>query len=252
MANRDLYGALPGPQGGDIGGLLAEVLADMPDAQLHGLQGIARLRDIPRGGVVVTEGGRPDEIGYLIHGALGMQKQLPDGRVHIIGLLVPTDMYGRLFDGPAAYDIVALTDARVLAFPRDAFERILVSSPEIERRFLVNVLDELDSAREWILLMGGHKIVERLASFLLILLRRMLRGGRHRVPGAPVTVRIPIRRVDLAHYLGTTPESVSRALHELEGQGLVRLRDAYEIEIADLPGLVRVSGADHLGAERAG
>ncbi|GAA0292840.1 Crp/Fnr family transcriptional regulator [Rhodovulum strictum] len=241
---------LPSPSlAGGFAGLLARLMHNLPEDQIRALSGIARLRDIPRGTEVVTEGSPPDEIGYLIGGALGMQKCLPDGRTHIIGLLVPNDIYGRLFNGPAAYDIVALTEARVLAFPRAPFERILEASPEIERRFLVNVLDELDSAREWILLMGGHKIIERLASFLVILLRRTLRGSGPRPAEAPVRVRIPIRRTDLAHYLGTTPESISRALHELESQAILRLLNAYEIEIADLPGLVRISGADHLGPE---
>lgn len=246
MARSDLDGILPNPSRDGVGGLLAEILHSLPEAHAKSLGAIGRFRDIPRGQRIVGEGGRSDEIGYLLRGALGMQKCLPDGRTHIIGLLVPTDMYGRLFDGPSSYDIVALTEARVLAFPRDAFEEILKTTPEIERLFLVNVLDELDSAREWILLMGGHKIVERVASFLLILFRRKLRATGPQGVAAARTVDIPIRRTDLAHYLGTTPESVSRALHELEHDGVLRLKDAYRIEIADLPGLVRVSGADHL------
>jgi len=246
MAHTDLDGMLPDSAPEGVGGLLAEILHSLPEAHAKALGTIAQVRDIPRGQGVVVEGDRSDEIGYLLHGALGMQKSLPDGRTHIIGLLVPTDMYGRLFDGPSSYDIVALTEARVLTFPRAAFEEILRATPEIERPFLVNVLDELDSAREWILLMGGHKIVERVASFLLILFRRKLRRAGQQDRPTARTVRIPIRRSDLAHYLGTTPESVSRALHELEHDGVVRLHDAYRIEIADLPGLVRVSGADHL------
>ncbi|TCO72408.1 Crp/Fnr family transcriptional regulator [Rhodovulum euryhalinum] len=246
MANRVSRGCLSDSQRDDVRGLLGEILHTLPAEHLRALVAIARLRDIPRGTEVLAEATSAQEIGYLLDGALGMQKCLPDGRTHIIGLLVPTDMYGRLFDGPTAYAIVALTDARVLTFSRGPFEDILRTTPEIERMFLVNVLDELDSAREWVLLMGGHKIVERLASFLLILLRRKLRSVRHRDPGVPMSVTIPIRRTDLAHYLGTTPESISRALHELNGEGVVRLKDAYEIEIADLPGLVRVSGADFL------
>ncbi|TCP40794.1 Crp/Fnr family transcriptional regulator [Rhodovulum marinum] len=246
MTKTDLRSLLPGPNRDGVGGLLAEILETLPDAHARSLGAIARVRDLARGEHVVAESGRPEEIGYLLHGALGMQKCLPDGRTHIIGLLVPTDMYGRLFDGPSSYDIVALTDAQVLSFPRDPFEDILKASPEIERLFLVNVLDELDSAREWVLLMGGHKIVERVASFILILFRRKLRLAGHRGAAVARKVEIPIRRADLAHYLGTTPESVSRALHELEHEGILRLLDAYEIEIANLPGLVRVSGADHL------
>lgn len=248
MDKRRLEDLLPGSGQHEPGGLISEVLASLPEDQVQAIGAIAEVRDLERGAQVVAEGDRSPEIGYLLQGALGMQKCLPDGRTHIIGLLVPTDMFGRLFDGPSGYDIVALTEARVLTFPRAPFEAILQGAPEIERLFLVHVLDELDSAREWILLMGGRRIVERVASFLLILFRRKLRVAAHHGRAVSPTIRIPIRRSDLAHYLGTTPESVSRALHELEHDGVLRLVDAYEIEVADLAGLVRISGADHLAA----
>jgi CRP/FNR family transcriptional regulator len=231
----------------DIDTYLDHLLGDLHGRHRAAIAAIGRVAELSRGDRVVGEGERAPEIGYLLDGALGMQKCLSDGRTHIIGLLVPADMYGRLFDGASAYDIVALTDARVLTFPRDAFESILKEAPAVERLFLVSVLDELDSAREWILLMGGRKIVERVASFLLILLRRKLRSlSAQGLQNPSLSLRIPIRRSDLAHYLGTTPESLSRSLHELEKEGIVRLEDAYTLDILDLSALVRVSGADHL------
>ncbi|SIO22800.1 CRP/FNR family transcriptional regulator, anaerobic regulatory protein [Rhodovulum sp. ES.010] len=250
MATPDLQRLLSGPRS-DLGSPLAELLDHLPAPYAEALADIARLAELECGAKLVEAGSRPEALGYLLDGALGMQRALPDGRIHIIGLLVPHDMYGRLFDGPSAFDIVALTDARVLTFRRDAFEDILRAAPEVERLFLVSVLDELDSAREWVLLMGGHKIVERVASFLLILLRRTLRSRQGRAPGALLSVRIPIRRSDLARYLGTTPETLSRSLHELEHDGAIRLRDAYDVELIDLPALVRISGADHLCGDGA-
>jgi CRP/FNR family transcriptional regulator len=205
------------------------------------------VHSFPEGEVVVPEGVHAERIGYVLDGALGMQKRLSDGRTHLIGLLVPTDMYGRVFDGESGYDLVALSETRAFSFPRDAFEEAMGSSPEVERRFLVSLLDELDAAREWILLLGGHKVVERVASFLLVMLRRTLRsdanaeGGR---AGKSLVVRIPIRRKDLAHHLGARPESISRALHELEGSGTVMLEDAYTIRVTNVPALVAVSGVD--------
>jgi CRP/FNR family transcriptional regulator len=206
------------------------------------------------GEVVVPEGAHADRTGYVLDGALGMQKRLSDGRTHLIGLLVPTDMYGRIFDGESGYDLVALSETRAFSFPRDAFEEAMSSSPEVERRFLVGLLDELDAAREWILLLGGHKVIERVASFLLVMLRRTLRaeetaeGGQGAV-GKSRVVRIPIRRKDLAHHLGARPESISRALHELEDSGTVVLEDAYTIRVTNVPALVEVSGVDLIVAD---
>lgn len=210
---------------------------------------ISCLVEVAEGDVLIDEGTDSDEIGYILRGALGMVKTLEDGRSHIIGLLVPHGMYGRIFNGALSYRVEAISDSQLLKIRRDAFERILQDAPEIERRFLVEVLDELDAAREWILLLGGRRIVERLASFLLILSRQRRRDHRHAAPARPdgpdpFTLRIPLKRSDLARHLGTRPETLSRALHELEDDRVLRIVDPYKVEITDFEGLVDIAGHD--------
>lgn len=224
------------------------VLLDcLPEDSRAALRSIARCITLARGACLLAHGTQPSDIGFVLEGALGMEKGLADGRMHIVGLLVPTDMYGRLFDGYSPYDIVALSDARVLSFPRAAFEAVLGPSPDLEQMFLVSVLDELDAAREWVLLMGARRVVQRVAAFLLILQRRKLRITPPGTDGRGArTITIPLRRSDLARYLGTTPESISRALRDLATDGVIDLRDAQEVEILDMAALVRVGAADHL------
>jgi CRP/FNR family transcriptional regulator len=176
-----------------------------------------------------------------------MTKNLHDGRKHIISLMVPTDMYGHLFDGASSYQVEALADSQIFCLDREKFEKILKDEPEVERMFLINVLDELDAAREWILLLGARKVIERVASFLLILIRRRSRlvdiaGLEH----DPIAVHIPIRRIDLAHYLGTRPESLSRALHELDEMGVIKIHDPAHLEVTHLSALIDVAGHDLL------
>lgn len=215
-----------------------------PEAR-QGLAAVARVRTIKAGEIVIDDGEDPKQIGYILDGNLAMTKALPDGRSHIIGLLVPTDMYGRVFDGASSYRVEALTDTKVFCIDRGPFEAILRKVPEIERLFLVNVLDELDAAREWILLLGGHKAVQRLASFLLILCRRKTRLPEA-MTGAPqpMLVHVVIRRVELAHYLGTRPETLSRAFHQLAKAQAIRIVDAYCFEILDLGLLIDFAGHD--------
>ena len=202
----------------------------------------ARYEDIAAGAVVVPEGRCSSRVGYVLDGALGMQKTLSDGRTHLIGLLVPTDMFGRIFAGPPTHDLVALSDSRIFTFDRPTFERAMSSSPDVERRFLVSLLDELDAAREWILLLGGHRVTERVASFLLVMLRRCQRNAESGECG-PV-VRIPISRRDLAHHLGARPESISRAFHHLAKLGAIGIEDASTVRILDVEALVDHSGGD--------
>lgn len=244
-----------GTSAGSAHAVLHGVLADLPGPQRTELEAMARLRDIAEGTALVHEGEHYQTVGYILSGALGMQKMLPDGRLHVIGLLVQHDMFGRLFDGPSSFDLVALAPARLIEFDRDAFETFVARHPEAQHLLLTRILDEIDNAREWLLLMSGHKVVERVAAFLLILFRRALRqpGQARAGQGQPgqgkagnVRLALPVRRVDLAHYLGTRPESLSRALHDLQRAGAIHLVDPNTVEVTGLRALVDAAGSDLL------
>lgn len=209
----------------------------------------ARVGHAAAGEVLIGEGTESAEIGYVIEGALGMVKTLPDGRIHIVGILVPTDMYGRLFDGPNGYEIKALTDATLVSFERTSLEAILSRNPALERMFLVSILDELDAAREWILLLNGTSVIERVASFLWILARRELKPATTET-NRPVEVHFPVRRRDLAKYLGVRPETLSRAIHRLSRDGIIAIHGNDRFEICDKAGLLEVSGKDLVLSER--
>ena len=45
---------------------------------------------------------------------------------------------------------------------------------------------------------------------------------------------------DLASYLGTTPETISRKLADLENEGYIKQKSGRKIEILDLDGLLLV------------
>ncbi|MDE3078402.1 MAG: Crp/Fnr family transcriptional regulator [Paracoccaceae bacterium] len=229
-------------QRGRLDALVDALPADL-QRELHAM---GERKSIPSGDILVEDGAFVDHIGFLSTGVLAMTKVLADDRRHIVGMLVPNDMYGRLFDGPSPVRIEALSDAEVVSFPRARFETLLRRSPAAERLFLVSLLDELDAAREWVLVLGGPKVVQRVAAFLLIICRREIRGMTAAVRRAngPVNVRIFIKRSDLAHYLGARPESLSRAFHELEDAGVIRINDPYDFDVLDMAGLVDISGHD--------
>ncbi|MGO4915494.1 Crp/Fnr family transcriptional regulator [Pseudogemmobacter sp. W21_MBD1_M6] len=245
MSGADQGPVLPQGLRGAKGTHLADLFAMMSPATRDKIGKISRVKTIAAGKIMIEDGEETDHVGYVLDGMMCMTKLLQDGRKHIIGLLVPTDMYGHLFDGASSYQVEALTETQIFCLDRVPFEKILKETPEIERMFLVNVLDELDAAREWILLLGARKVIERVASFLLILIRRRSRLiGSAGLEDHPIAIHIPIRRIDLAHYLGTRPESLSRALHELDAIGVIKIHDPSHLEVMDLAALIDAAGHD--------
>ncbi len=224
------------------GGYLGQFLGAFSTAGRAQLRDQARTRVVQPRTILIAEGEEPDEIGFVLSGTLAITKLLPDGHGHILGLLVPTDTYGRPFGGPSHYHIEALSDARLLSVRRAMFERLLAEEPAVERLYVTHLLDELDLARESVLLLNGSKAIRRVASFLVMLARRKATDAERASP--TVVLQVPLRRGDLASYLGVRPETLSRALHDLEDMKVLRLLGPYRFEIIDFPALMQVSGQE--------
>ena len=220
-------------------GCLAKLLEAFSPEGRRRFNGMARVRQVAAKSTVTVEGENPDEIGFVLDGTLATCKLLSEGRTHIVGLLVPTDLYGRVHEGPPKHRVEALSDARVIAIKRTSFEDLLTQEPEAARVLLVHVLEELDTTREWAVLRSESKVVNRVASFLVLSARR-----DRKPTSGPMLVTLSLTRADLASYLGTRPETLSRAFHELADRRLIRILDPYRFQIDDLSALLEMTGQD--------
>ncbi|MGX8007513.1 Crp/Fnr family transcriptional regulator [Mesorhizobium sp. ORM8.1] len=217
------------------------------------LQGqLARLshhRTYRLGETVLAEMEDTSSVGIVVSGVLRMQKSLEDGRQQLVGLLFRSDFFGRVFGGFSDYAIEAASDVTLCCYERHAFERLTECFPELEHQLMLSTLDELDAARSWMLLLGCQTMPERVASFFLMLCRRS--DADELSPGANFPIHIPINRRDMASYLGTTGETISRVIHEMSRKGIVKIRNAQNFEVLNKRQLVRMSGRDDVSIRPA-
>lgn len=213
------------------------------------LDAMCRVKSYRAGQTVAHTQEKSEFIGCVLSGVLRMQKTLADGREHIVGLLVEGDMLGGGFDGPADFSIESATDAELCAFPRTEFEALVTLSPDLERAVLLNIANELDRARDWLIILSNQRIAGRIAGFLLLMCSRF-RDIDHILQRRPegIEVKIPISRIDLAHLLGTRPESISRSLHSLSDQGVIDIREPDRILIRDTKALAYAADEDEIEA----
>jgi CRP/FNR family transcriptional regulator len=213
------------------------------------LERLGRVRRYRTGQSVIEESTAPDIVGTVRSGILRMQKTLSDGRQHVVGLLVEGDMFGRVFDDGIEFSIEAATDAEICAFPRAPFEALLLRSPDLDRAVLLNVLNELDRARDWMIILSNQKIASRLAGFLILMCSRFAAVDHLVEPREDgIEVKIPISRTDLAHLLGTRPESLSRAFHALADEAVIVLLEPDRVLLRDLRALAERAGEDEVAA----
>lgn len=224
----------------------------LPDELLDELAGLCTVKRYAPDQMVADENELLSFIGFVSHGILRLEKLQIDGRVNVVGLLVENDMFGRLFNGPVHFYIAATNDTEICAFPRNPFESLVSKWPELDRLIMLNILNELDAAREWMLILMNYRVTERLAGFLTLLYRRWANIAKMTSPGGDkVTLTIPVSRSDLANFLGTRPESLSRAFHALADEKLISLHTPYEIEIHDISALMELSKSEDFFPPRA-
>ena len=211
------------------------------------LKRYSHFRSYAEGETVFSEGVETGIVGHVVSGTLKLVSALADGRQHIVGLIQAGEMFGRVFDGNSPFAIEAATDATLCCFEQRVFDTIVVRNPKLEQELLLVTLDELDAARDWIMLLGCQHVIERVATFLLLVLRHQNQiANAHTKQPAPPIVTFPINRRDIAAYLGTTTETISRSLHTLAQQGMIRIVDHQSFEITQVKALTELAGREDI------
>src|SRR6056297_1437011 len=171
-----------------------------PD-ELQQLEQIKFYRSFDAGQNILWSGDRMDFVASVVSGVATLTQTMEDGRTQMVGLLLPSDFVGRPGREFAAYDVTAVSPVVVCCFRRRPFEEMMISTPHIGQRLLEMALDELDAAREWMLLLGRKTAREKIASFLAILGRRNAVLNMSTAAGQ-VVFDLPLTREAMADYLG--------------------------------------------------
>lgn len=214
--------------------------------ELEFLESIKTYRTYQPGEAIVWAGEKVQVTGSVVEGVAMLLRTLPDGRRQMVGLLLPSDFLGRPGRDVAKFDVVAATPVTFCMFRKSDFERLLANSPQIETRLLEMTLDELDSAREWMLLLGRKTAREKIASLFVIMGRRD--ACLHRTePRGGLAFPFYITREAMADYLGLTIETVSRQISALRKAGLIDLNENRMVRVPDFAALIEESGDDSDG-----
>jgi CRP/FNR family transcriptional regulator len=221
------------------------VCGAMDDVQVKKLSQIAHRRKIPAGQTIISDAEPVDFFANVIAGAVKLTKTLPDGRQQIVGLLFAPDFLGRAYSRSNPYTAEAATEVEICTFPNVAFERLVSEYPGLQQRLFQHTLDELDAARDWMLLLGRKTAEEKVASFLYMLARRSLMVGcSHSAKPANASFELPLTRADMADFLGLTIETVSRQLTRMKTSNVIRLSTNRLIMVPDIARLARVAGQE--------
>ena len=125
----------------------------------------------------------------------------------------------------------AMSNTDVCMISKNDLQEFLLKYPTISLKFLSELSNRLETLEKQTTRFTTEKVDARLALFLA----ECMDDGE-----GSMEIELPMNRKDLASYLGTTPETVSRKLADFENEGYIKQKASRKIEILDLDGLLLV------------
>jgi CRP-like cAMP-binding protein len=208
----------------EIANLLRQVtiFRDLPSEVLADLATRLHPRTVEAGSVIVSAEEPGDSLFVIGRGKVKVVLYGETGREIILSILRGGDFFGEmsLLDRqPRSANVVAVEDADLLSLDRDAFEKHLSAHPSTALAILAEMSRRLRHADEVIGNLALLDVYGRVA--------RTIRELAHK-QGEPVDGGLLVRerptQQEIAGLIGTSRETVSRALSEFTRRGLVEMQ----------------------------
>ncbi len=197
------------------------LFSDLEQGELESFSRVAVPRAFPASTRVFHEGDHSDACYIVRSGSFRVTREHSDGRAITLASLGPGDIFGELamLDGEVrSASVEALVDGELLALPAGEVRALLARHPEITVKLVAALVRRLRAANERISRQSFQTVPSRVAGVLSQLVAE--ESPRAAGEGGEVTIRM--NQADLAQLAGTSRESVSRFLADLERAGIVR------------------------------
>lgn len=200
------------------------------DAQLE-VAGFARPRSLARGEVLHHQGDAVAHLFVVHEGTAKLTHARADGQERLLRTVGPGGVVGEdafLTGARPDHTVTAVEPLRVCVFDHRDVARLIAQHPAIALAMLQDLSRRLGDAERHVAVLSWTDVPARLADYLLALPARR-RAGQY-------VVELPMAKREVASYLGTTPESLSRALRRMSGAGTVAV-DGRDVTLIDLDAL---------------
>jgi CRP/FNR family cyclic AMP-dependent transcriptional regulator len=210
------------------------LFSDLSEGDLVRFAEVTREREYPRNSVILFEDDPGDSLYIVSSGQVKVVLIGEDGREVILSVLSDGDFFGEMSlidDEPRSAHVIAMKDSLLLVLRRDDFQQQINQHPSIAVKLLKVLVQRLRRADAKI---GGLVLLDvngRVAKLLLDLAEES---------GGPKITR-KLTHHTIAQMIGSSRETVSRAMRELSDRGLVDVTRR-EITIKNRDGLAALAG----------
>lgn len=201
--------------------------------QLQDVMQVVKSVTYKRGEILFHAGNESDSLYIVNQGHVKIYRLSDLGREQLVRLLYPGDFTGELalFKATVLENFAeAVEDSQICVIKRDDLQQLLLKYPSISIKVLNEFANRLANSEKQTASFVSEKVETRIAIFLQEQSKKQ----------ATNTIELPMSKKDLASYLGTTPETLSRRLSDFEASGAIVQNGQRKIIIKDDAQLMQV------------
>lgn len=213
---------------------LVPVFNHLEDEQMDEIMEATMPAAYKKGELIYRAGDRSDSLYIVSQGKIRIYRLSESGKEQLVRILMPGDFTGELAlfrESIHESYAEAMEATQVCVISRQDLQQYLIKYPQISLKILSEFSNRLEKSEKQTTRFATERVETRIALFLAECLDS---------DGQSMTFELPMSKKDLASYLGTTPETISRKLAELEDAGLIEQQLHRRIRIVDLDGLLLV------------
>lgn len=182
-------------------------------------------------GEIIYHEGDPLEYLYIVHvGRVKIYKLFESGKEQLLRILEPGEFLGELAlftDKVMDSYAEAIVKSEICAIHRRDIQELMKTHPTIPLKILSEFSERLDETEYLVGQLSARDVETRTASYLVKLAEDT----------NTLNVVLPMSKKDLASYLGTTQETISRRLSHFQTKGMIEQVGHRKINILDLNAL---------------
>jgi CRP/FNR family cyclic AMP-dependent transcriptional regulator len=202
--------------------LKVPLFANLERDDLKSILDLAKIRKVDRGALIFQQGEKGDSLFLVLEGRVKAVLLGQDGREVILAYLEPGELVGEmaLFDPEEerSATVFAATDCTLLSLSGRHFMSFLSKKPSVAITLLRSLTRRLKETSARIGNLIFLDTYSRVGGYLVAIAKKQ---GRPLADGSILVTR-PSQQ-EIAQFIGASRETVSRALKELEHQGLIKM-----------------------------
>ncbi|MCX7878764.1 MAG: Crp/Fnr family transcriptional regulator [Ignavibacteria bacterium] len=221
------------------------LFSGLEEGMVNKISEFCRLRIFNKGDIIFFESEPYRGFYAVVSGLVKVYKISRDGREHIIHIIAPFNTFAevpllenldKITDDDFRYPACSMAiedNTKVVLVPANEFRDILKNDLNISLRMLSGLAKRLRHLNHHIEELTLKDVTKRTAAFLISVYENT--SSNSKLKGS--TISLSVNRSDMAAYLGTAIETLSRTLSRLQAEGIIEvtgkkifIKNAYKLK----------------------